>query len=163
MPKLTIIESHKFYFKPDDSIPNNSVPVILHITESSLSGDDLADLFKSTFAKNGWTNSWRWGMYDYHHFHSNTFEVLAVYKGDAKIQLGGETGQILTIKTGDVLILPPGTGHKCIAHSKDFKLIGAYPNGIEPDLYRSSSNNIAIILKNIEQVKMYEKDPLGNI
>jgi len=160
MPKLSFIESRKYYFKPDDSIPNNILPVIIHKTESSVKGDNLADLLEFTFTKNGWTNTWRWGMYDYHHFHSNTFEVVAVFKGNATIQIGGDEGLKLDIEVGDVILLPPGTGHKCLVHSPDFTLIGAYPNGIEPDLHRSYAANKEGIIENIGNVKMYEVEPI---
>lgn len=162
MPNLSVIGSQKYYFKSDDSIPNNSLPVLIYKTESSSTGDNLADLFETTFAENGWRNTWIWGMYDYHHFHSNTFEVLAVFKGHATIQLGGHKGLIKDIVVGDVIILPPGIGHKCQEHSPDFTLVGAYPNGIKPDLHRSYAANKVGIITNIENVKMYEKDPIGN-
>jgi len=41
---------------------------------------------------------------------------------------GGEAGQTLTVKAGDVLVLPAGTGHRCVEHSSVFVVVGAYPH-----------------------------------
>jgi uncharacterized protein YjlB len=93
--------------------------------------------FDSLFRANGWGGTWRDGVYDYDHFHSNAHEVLGVDSGRATIQLGGNEGRPVEVEAGDVLVLPAGTGHRRINKSEDFMVSGAYPPGQEhPDICR---------------------------
>ena len=48
-------------------------------------------------------------------------------RGTAKVEIGGVRGAIYTIRTGDVAILPAGTGHRLIDASRNFLVVGAYP------------------------------------
>lgn len=92
--------------------------------------------FETRFAENGWTGSWRNGVFDWHHYHVTTHEVLGCYAGWAVIQLGGETGQPQRITAGDVVIIPAGCAHKRLEASADFAVVGAYPGGASPDMQR---------------------------
>lgn len=40
-------------------------------------GEPRPEWFEMRFAENGWTGAWRDGVFDYHHFHVTTHEVLA--------------------------------------------------------------------------------------
>jgi uncharacterized protein YjlB len=119
---------------PGETMPNSRLPVVIYrkVLEGASRG------FDSLFRANGWTGTWRDGVYDYHHFHSNAHEVLGVDSGRATLQLGGDEGQAVEVEAGDVLVLPAGTGHKRISKSEDFAVSGAYPPGQERyDLCRS--------------------------
>ncbi|WP_226669535.1 cupin domain-containing protein [Metabacillus litoralis] len=122
------VESKSLFLKKGEKIPNNEkLPVVIY---QQVNSKDIEKLFH----KHNWLNSWTNGVYSYHHFHSNTHEVLCVVAGEAVILLGGETGESIDVSSGDVLVLPAGTGHKKVSSSSDFKVVGAYPSGMEPDL-----------------------------
>lgn len=72
-----------FFFQDDGIIPNNKLPLLIYRKVIDETGDSAAKFFEERFAENNWKNSWRNGVYDYHHYHSNTHEVLGVYKGKA--------------------------------------------------------------------------------
>jgi len=114
---------------PDDLMPNSPLPVVIYRNVES-DGEPARD-FEAVFDANGWRGSWRNGVYDFDHFHSNAHEVLGVARGSATLQLGGDAGQPVEVKAGDVVLLPAGTGHRRITASGDFTMIGAYPPGQE--------------------------------
>lgn len=84
--------------------------------------------------QNGWKNVWINGIFSYHHYHSNTHEVLCIAAGYAQVQIGGEGAPVFDLDKGDVVILPAGTSHKNINSSKDFVCLGAYPTDTPYDM-----------------------------
>lgn len=151
-------QPQEIFFQDNGFIPNSQLPLLLYrkILDTPVDSDQLEQLLKS----NNWTNGWRYGIYSYHHYHSNTHEVLAVTNGHAQLELGGENGQKLDVQQGDVIIMPAGVGHKCISHSDDFLVFGAYPDGYEPDLKRNNSADRTGSDENIGQVPIPQTDPL---
>jgi uncharacterized protein YjlB len=92
---------------------------------------DLADDAIGLLARNGWGGAWVDGVFDFHHFHSTSHEVLAVVSGRARLELGGPQGEAFEVAAGDVLVLPAGTGHRRAAADGEFRVVGAYPRGQE--------------------------------
>lgn len=154
------VEPAMFFFKDDGQIPNSELPLLLYENAYVERGDKAADWLEHKFASNDWTNSWRWGVYPFHHYHSNTHEVLGVFDGNALLHLGGENGQKIAVKAGDIIIIPAGVGHKCLSHSKDFTVVGAYPNGLNPDLNKGLPAERPKTDKNIQAVPIPTADPL---
>ncbi len=109
---------------------------VLHRQNTLLRGEDAAQWFRATFAVNGWSGCWQGGVYDWHHYHANSHEVLGVIAGAAHLQLGGPQGEIAVLEAGDAVVIPAGLAHCLIAASEDFAVIGAYPGGVAPDLIR---------------------------
>lgn len=153
----------QLYFHDDGATPNSHLPVLrYHLRPNA--GRDLAAAFEALFSDNRWTPLWRDGIFDYHHYHSTAHEALAVVHGRARVTLGGESGQTLTLEPGDVLVLPAGTGHRCVESSKDFLVVGAYPQGQENyDIQRPGSGNHADSQARIARVPLPEADPLGGV
>lgn len=126
----------QFQFDDDGTIPNSKLPLLIYKHVFTKPPTEGADWLEETFASHNWTNTWRWGVYPFHHYHSNTHEVLGVFRGNALLHMGGESGKKLEVAAGDVIVIPAGVGHKCLSHSADFTVVGAYPGGMEPDLMK---------------------------
>lgn len=140
---------------PGATMPNSRLPVLIYrrVLEGGARG------FDALFRANGWGGTWRDGVYDYDHFHSNAHEVLGVDSGWATIQLGGDVGQAIEVEAGDVLVLPAGTGHRRVSKSEDFLVSGAYPPGQERyDTCRSRTPETEL---RISKVPMPASDPVA--
>ena len=153
---------HTTMFRDDGVIPNNpKLPFIHYLGVVALpEGGDPAAVFEELFERNGWGNSWRNGIYDYVHYHSGTHEVLGIARGHARVRFGGNSGKVVDLREGDVVILPAGTGHQSLDASKDLLVIGAYPpNGIY-DECRGSRQEHERALESIPKVHLPAKDPV---
>ena len=150
-----------FYPKENQPFPNNPLPVLYYpkVVANLLNEPDPAQSVLDLFEKKDYTNGWVNGIFSYHHFHSNTHEVLACIAGKATVQLGGPDTQSYSFSEGDVLLLPAGVAHKRVAASPDFKIVGAYPEGLEPDMQKGGAENYESIKQAITAVQLPKKDP----
>ena len=148
-------------FKDDGSIPNSALPLLVYRQAFVLGASDLAVTIEVHFARNDWTGSWRASVFPFHHYHSKTHEVLAVYRGTATLQFGGEKGRKFVVKPGDVVVIPAGVGHKRIERSLDFSVIGAYPGGRNWDLLRGLPGERPRADRNIAAVPLPDNDPIA--
>ena len=145
----------------DGTYPNNkTLPLLAYQKAVQLPQHNPAAIFETLFAANQWGGSWRNGVYSFHHYHSRAHEVLGVYGGSAKVQLGGEQGIILSISSGDVLIIPAGVAHKNLGSSHDFRIVGAYPLGQSPDMCYGKSEERPQADQNIVRVALPAADPV---
>lgn len=149
---LSVTENHVF--------PNNpKLPVIIY--KQAFYGENLNPSFiENVLHSNNWKNSWRNGIYSFHHYHSTAHEVLSVYKGWAEVQLGGNGQKIYRIEKGDVVVLPAGVAHKKINSGDGFMVIGAYPDGQQWDMNYGKKDEFKSASINISKVKIPSKDPL---
>ncbi|MDF2449036.1 MAG: cupin protein [Bacteroidota bacterium] len=162
MPKnRSLPYSIKTYrLKGDATIPNNSLPVIHYKRIIDLPFFFPASYLVSLFKKNNWKNSWKSGIYEYEHYHSNTHEVMGFYKGKTTLRIGGKKGVKIKVEKGDVLILPAGVAHQNMKKENAVKCVGAYPNGKKYDMKYGEKKERATALKNIKKVKLPKKDPV---
>ncbi len=117
-------------FKDDGIVPNHPRwPMVVYrgAVKFPSKRADRATVVDAIFEMNGWGRSWRDSIYDFVHYHSQIHEVLGVAKGHARVEFGGIKGRALKLRVGDVVILPAGTGHRLLAGSRDFLVVGAYP------------------------------------
>jgi uncharacterized protein YjlB len=113
-----------------EAIPNNPrLPVLLH--RGVVPPGDAAAA-EALFRRHGWRPAWRNGIHDWHHYHSNAHEALAIVDGRVRVQLGGEAGPQLDLAAGDVVVLPAGTGHRNLGSEGRLLVVGAYPEGSAP-------------------------------
>ncbi len=145
----------------DGTFPNNEkLPLIVYKNAIDLSGGEGASKVENTFQVNGWGGSWRNGIYSYHHYHSTAHEVLGVYEGNARVQLGGPEGEVFEVEKGDVILIPAGVAHKNLESSSDFRVVGAYPEGQSWDMNYGKEGERPAADRNIEKVPLPDKDPV---
>ncbi len=144
----------------DGTFPNSRLPLLIYRSAVRPSEPDPAAVFEEIFAANGWCGSWRNGVYPYHHYHSTAHEVLGVYRGSARLVLGGEDGLVLEVHPGDVLISPAGVAHKNGGSSADFGVVGAYPEGQDWDMKYGRPGERPHADQNIAQVSRPKTDPV---
>lgn len=148
---------HTYLFTDDGTIPNHpTLPVIIYTGAFAESPEQT----ESVFNRHGWLNSWTNGVFDYHHYHSNSHEVLGVIRGEATLRLGGEHGQTFTLQAGDVVVLPAGTGHRKLSASSDFRIVGAYPQGMSYNTRTGKPEEREPSLKEIAHVPVPDTDPV---
>jgi uncharacterized protein YjlB len=152
------IETYRF--ADDGVVPNNAaLPLVVYRGALAESGD-RALACERMFARNGWPDAWRNGIYGHHHYHSTAHEVLGIARGDARVRLGGEGGKVVELYTGDVVVIPAGIAHKREAASSDLLVIGAYPRGQHPDMCRGDAAQRDRALANIAAVALPDADPV---
>ncbi len=145
----------------DGAIPNNpTLPLLVYKGALALPDRDPAATIQALFATNRWGNSWRNGVYRYHHYHSTAHEVLACYSGSVTVKMGGESGVTLSVEKGDVIIIPAGVGHKNLGNSSNFGVVGAYPPGQTWDLLTGKSGERPRADQNIARVPLPPTDPI---
>ena len=147
-------------FEDDGLVPNNVLPFLIYQGVVTLDPKQPEQTIENLFETNDWGGTWRNGVYDYLHYHATVHEVLGVARGMARVRFGGDHGQELEIKAGDIAILPAGTGHQCITASDDFCVIGAYPPGGKMEVTRPTPENHTKALKTIPNVALPPADPV---
>lgn len=161
---MSVVRDHAeplaIVFEDDGLVPNNILPFLVYQGAVMLDPKQPEETIENLFGANGWGGSWRNGVYDYLHYHATVHEVLGVARGHARVRFGGDHGQELDIKAGDVAILPAGTGHQCITASDDFCVIGAYPPGSRMEITRPTPENHAKALRTIPNVPRPPADPV---
>lgn len=123
-----------YFSEPSGGIPNSRLPLALYHNVIPASLVDRAMYLEELYRKNQWYPAWRWQIYDFHHFHSTSHEVIGCFMGQAELRIGGKDGKLVKLQVGNVAIIPAGVGHKQESASKDFMLVGGYPVGYSPDI-----------------------------
>ncbi len=123
--------------------------------------EDPPAAFEATFRQNGWTGTWRNGIYPYHHYHSTAHEVLGVASGSARVCLGGEGGTEIYVAAGDVIVIPAGLAHCLIEERDGFLVVGAYAGGRHWDILRPRAATLDGALERIAAVPLPDSDPVA--
>src|SRR3954465_2880778 len=152
------IETHRLV--DDGTVPNNAALPLVIYRGALPDGADRASACEKMFARNGWPDAWRNGIYAHHHYHSTAHEVLGIAAGSARVRLGGENGQTVELRTGDVVVIPAGVAHKRQSASADLLVIGAYPKGQHPDICRAEPGVRGKAVGNIAAVPLPAADPV---
>ncbi|MDA0218902.1 MAG: cupin domain-containing protein [Proteobacteria bacterium] len=146
----------------DGDIPNNAhLPLLVYQGAAAPKGGDAEDALEAVFAANGWGNGWRGGViFDYHHYHSTSHEVVGIGRGRARVQFGGPGGPVLAVAAGDAVLIPAGVGHCCIEADDDLSVVAAYPPGFSPDMCRQGEADPEGVRRRVAGVPVPDADPI---
>lgn len=144
----------------DKPFPSNEIVLRLYRAVFNKAQTGLSSKFSKLFSDNGWSVPWVNGVFAFHHFHAEAHEVLGCAAGWVVVQMGGPNGPEVRLEAGDAVLIPAGVAHKNIDSSADYRILGSYPHGQEPDLRRGNLNEWNEVLDKIAYVKLWEKDPV---
>lgn len=152
-------EQHEL--SPGTWCPNNpACPLLIYRNTLDGSDEELARRFEETFKRNGWPPAWRYTIYDYPHYHSTTNEVIGVFRGEADVRFGDDSGFTARLSAGDTVVIPAGVSHQRLWQTEDFQGVGAYPEGCDVDEVRKDSGiSLSAAEKRIRGISM-PHDPL---
>ena len=151
-----MIQPETYRFKDDGRFPNSALPLLVY--RDALPADEAA--LEEAFAAHDWSNGWRNGIFTYHHFHSIAHEVLGIARGEVQVMFGGPSGQTVTVRAGDVIVIPAGVGHRNMGQTDDLLVVGAYPGGSDYDTRRGDPREHEAVLRAITGVPLPMCDPV---
>jgi len=149
-------DAETYQFADDGRFPNSALPLLVY--RRALAPDPAA--MERVFAAHGWSNSWRDGIFGYHHFHGTAHEVLGIAAGEVRVAFGGPSGQEVTVRAGDVVVIPAGVGHRNMGHSADLLVVGAYPGCMGCDIRRGDPAEYAAAVRAVAAVPLPDGDPV---
>lgn len=153
----------RHYLRDDGVFPNNGLlPLLVYRSALQISAN-AATIATELFETNGWSNAWTNGIYDYHHYHSNTHEVVGIIAGTVRVQFGGDHGISLQLDAGDVVIIPAGVAHKNLGSDENFKCVGAYPGGKDYNILYGKAGERPKADETINSVHLPSTDPVYGI
>ena len=150
---------YSYLLEPKGSMPNNDrFPLLLYrgAFKAPVSAEDVEQKLK----KNRWYNSWRNGVFPYHHFHATVHEILVCYGGAGRVQFGGIGGPEVDVVEGDAILIPAGVGHKRLSAETGFAVIGAYLDGASWDLQTPERSDHAEAKTAVSLVDKPPVDPI---
>jgi len=88
---MAMCDAFAHIVKDDGQFPNCSIqnlPVLIYKSAFPANGSssELASKIEKTFQSNGFPPQWRFGLYEYPHYHSTSHEILGVFKGSARVR-----------------------------------------------------------------------------
>jgi len=153
------VEPEEISLEKNEHFPNNErCPVLIY--RSAFGSEPSADAVEECFARHGWSNGWRAGIYSTHHYHSTAHEVLGCTAGSAELQVGGPGGPRVALGRGDVVVIPAGVSHKNLGSTADFCVVGAYADGRSYDMNYGEPHELGRAERNLATLPMPGMDPV---
>lgn len=157
---MKTVHPEEYYIKDDGVFPGSKFPVLFYKNVLKLPFLFPSAAIRGIFGKHDWTNNWRAGIFTYRHYHSNTHEAIGVVKGETVLELGGEEDVCLTIRKGDVVIIPAGVAHKNLGKENDVICVGGYPDGRAYNTKYGKAGERPEADKQIAAIPLPETDPV---
>jgi uncharacterized protein YjlB len=151
------VNPETYRFDDDGRFPNSRLPLLVY--RQAMAHD--ADIMERAFLNHGWSNAWHDGIFTYHHFHSIAHEVLGIARGEVQVAFGGPSGRTVTVRAGDVVVIPAGVAHRNMRETKDLLVVGAYPGGSDYDIRRGDPGEHEAVLRAIAAVPIPASDPVS--
>ncbi len=148
---------------PNGFFPNNRRFPLLLYKQTFAMTSQLPQALQELLQRNHWGNSWIDSIYDSHHYHSTTHEVLVMIEGEGTVQFGGDDGKIYGVSQGDVVIIPAGVAHKSLSLSKNFQCIGAYPWRVDGDMKYGKAREHPQVDEQIKNAGLPKSDPVFGV
>lgn len=145
----------------DGKVPNNpALPLVLY--HGAFPTGTRPDEAITQFAAHGWHGAWINGIYDFHHYHARSHEVIANLGPAVTVQFGGENGPTVEFQSGAVVVIPAGGGHCRLSNGGGLVIVGAYPTGQEDwDLkLADSASDYQLAKSEIPRVALPANDPV---
>ena len=152
----------EYIFTVNKTFPNSPLPLLIY-KNSCLLGNQknkAARLLQNIFNKNNWKNTWTNGIYNFHHYHSNTHECMGIAAGKAWVVFGGIRGKKLLLEKGDIIIIPAGLAHKCSKTTSEFLCVGGYPGGAEYDINVGTREELKKAASRLKKLPKPALDPV---
>jgi len=156
---LVFKEPEQIFLEDDGCFPNSHLPILFYKGVLNIPILFPATSVRHLFEKNNWSNSWDSGIFEYHHYHSTSHEVLGIYSGGTVLRLGGDKGYKLRVEKGDVLIIPAGVAHRNL-DGESVGVVGAYPDGRKYDMNYGKPYERPQTDRNIKEVPLPGTDPV---
>ena len=148
-----------FTFEDDGGIPNSPLPVLVY--HDALEADADAAAYEDLFAGNGWLGAWRDGIYPVPPLPLDRPRSARHRRRARERDARRSSRPDLRIGSGDVVVLPAGTGHRNLGASADLLVVGAYPDAMRWDLRRGDPGEHGEVLANIAHVPLPDQDPVA--
>jgi uncharacterized protein YjlB len=148
-----------YLVKADGPWPGSPLPLLVY--RDAVPGTDRARVFERSFDSHDWGNTWRDGIYDFHHFHSTAHEVLGIAVGTVNVRFGGERGLLASLSAGDAVVIPAGVAHCNEGGSLDLLVVGGNARSAGPDLRRGDPAEREFVERNLASLATPVTDPIS--
>lgn len=150
----------EYYIKDDGIFPGSIFPVLFYRGVLKLPFLFASASIRGIFGKHDWDNTWRAGIFTYRHYHSNTHEALGIARGETVLELGAEQDVCLTLRKGDVVVIPAGVAHRNLGKENDVVCVGGYPGGMQYNMKYGKAGERPEADDEIAKIPLPEYDPI---
>ncbi|OJI97479.1 hypothetical protein ASPVEDRAFT_49477 [Aspergillus versicolor CBS 583.65] len=142
---LNIPQPEQYTLPSTAHVPNSPMPVLVY--RNVLPMPRTMEVTQEFIESHGWSRQGIvWPAIYTRHFHPNVHECYAILSGHSEVLMGvgkldnanghkpedhdsEEIGLFLTLREGDVIVHPAGTGHAKISDERDYRYLSFFPSG----------------------------------